>query len=213
MSPLKTKAASVVEVIREAILTGELEPGERLLQEELAERFNTSSTPIREALRQLEAEGVLKHSPYKGVQVAEVRLEDVREIYLIRGALESLAARMAVPFLNSAHVARLKAIQEQIKAHIADGNFRALRKPNYEFHMLIYHAAGLPQLLRMILSLWTKFPWDTLHVIPGRAVNSAQEHDRIIQAIEGQDAKLTGQLVQEHIEHGSAALAEYLEKH
>ena len=75
----KTKKDVVVELIREAILSAEFKPGERLLQEEIARRLNVSPTPVREALRQLEAEGVLDHSPHRGVRVTEVRFEDVRE--------------------------------------------------------------------------------------------------------------------------------------
>ncbi|MBX3061392.1 MAG: GntR family transcriptional regulator [Anaerolineae bacterium] len=210
MPPLKTKKDSLVEIIREAILRGELEPGDRLLQEELAERFNTSSTPVREALRELEAEGILQHSPYRGVQIAEVRLEDVREIYMIRGVLEAMATRLAVPYLNSAHISRLREMQARTETHISAGEFKELRKLNYEFHMLIYLSAGMPQLLKIIKSLWTKFPWDTLHVLPGRAVVSAREHIQIIQAIEDQDPKAAGQAMQAHIEHGAASLAEYV---
>lgn len=206
----KTKKDLVVEIIREAILSGELEPGERLLQDELAERLNVSPTPIREALRQLEAEGILDHSPHKGVRVAEVKLEDVQEIYLIRGVLEALATRLAVPHLDSSGIQRLQALQAQIETQVEKGQLRELRKPNYEFHMLIYKAAGMPQLYRIITNLWTKFPWDTLHVLPGRALASAAEHRRLIQAIEEGDAELAGQRMREHIEHGAVALTDYL---
>lgn len=206
----KTKKDVVVEIIREAILSGELEPGERLLQDELAERLNISPTPVREALRQLEAEGILDHSPHKGVRVAEVKLEEVQEIYLIRSELEALAMRLAIPHLDDSDIQRLRALQAQIEGHIEKDQLRELRKPNYEFHMLIYEAAGMPQLYRIIRNLWTKFPWDTLHVLPGRAPESAEEHRRLIQAINGGDAELAGQRMQEHIEHGATALTEYL---
>ena len=208
----KTKKDLIVDILREAIMSGELEPGERLLQEELAQRFNVSPTPIREAIRQLVAEGILDHSPHKGVQVTEVKLEDVREIYLIRGALEALAAHLAVPRLSQADIQRLHVLQDQIEAQIELGELTALRKLNFEFHMLIYEATGLTQLNQIIRNLWTKFPWDTLHVLPDRASMSAQEHRLIIQAIEAGNAKLAGQRVQEHIDAASATLTEYLSK-
>lgn len=208
----KTKKDLIVEVLRAAILSGELEPGERLLQEELAQRFNVSPTPIREAIQQLVTEGILDHSPHKGVQVAEVKLEDAREIYLIRSVLEALATRMAVPHLNSSDIQRLHALQDQTETQIEHGQLTALRKLNYEFHMYIYQSAGLAQLQQIIRNLWTKFPWDTLHVLPDRAAVSAQEHRRIIQAIEQGNADLAGQFMQEHIESGAAALTEYLSK-
>lgn len=206
----KTKKDQVVENIREAILSGEIESGERLHQEVLAQRFNTSSTPIREALRQLEAEGILEHIPYKGVQVAEVKLEDVKEIYMIRAALEALATQVAVPSLNGVYIQRLEDLQARMDEHIAKAEFHTLRKLNFEFHILIYQSAGMPQLLQIIKSLWTKFPWDTLHVLPGRAPKSAEEHRLIISAIRDENVKLAGQRIREHIEHGAVALADYM---
>ena len=206
----KTKKDLVVEIIREAILSGELQPGERLLQDELADRFNVSPTPIREAMRQLVAEGILNHSPHKGVQVAEVKLEEVREIYLIRTVLEAWAVSLAIPQLHSSDIQRLQTIQTQIEINIEQGDLNALRKLNYEFHMLIYKATGMPQLYQIIQNLWTKFPWDTLHVLPGRAATSAGEHRQIIQAIETGNVNLAAQRMKEHIEDGAMALTEYL---
>lgn len=206
----KTKKDIVVEVVRKAILSGELEPGERLTQNELAERLNVSPTPVREALRQLEAEGILDHSPHKGVRVAEVNLEDVREIYLIRSVLEPLATREAIPNFDHTDIQRIRTLQNQIDTCLEKEKLKKLRKPNYQLHMLIYEAAGMPELYRIIQNLWTKFPWDTLHVLPGRASVSGEEHRQIIEAIEAGDAKLAAQRMQEHIVHGATALTEYL---
>jgi DNA-binding GntR family transcriptional regulator len=208
----KTKKDLIVEVLREAILSGELEPGERLLQEELAQRFNVSPTPIREAMQQLVTEGILDHSPHKGVQVAEVKLEDVQGIYLIRSVLEALATRLAVPHFHKSDIQHLHSLQDQTETQIEQGQLTTLRKLNYEFHMHIYQTAGLAQLQQIITNLWTKFPWDTLHVLPSRATVSAQEHRRIIQAIEQGNAELAGQRMQEHIESGAVALTEYLSR-
>lgn len=208
----KTKKDLIVEIMREAILSGELVPGERLLQEELAERFEVSPTPIREAIQQLVAEGVLSHSPYRGVQVAEVRLGEVREVYLIRSMLEELATQMAVLNLRIVDVRQLRTYQEEIRKRVENNDLLALRKLNYEFHMLIYKAADMPLLLHMIRTLWTKFPWDTLHVLPDRAQNATEEHQRILDAINEGNAELAGEQMRLHIESGSTALHEYLSK-
>ena len=208
----KTKKDVVVERIREAILAAEYKPGDRLLQDEIAKRLNVSPTPVREALRQLEAEGVLDHSPHRGVRIAEVNVDDVREIYLMRGALEALATREAVPKLSRSDVAYLKALQSEIKALIADENLQELRKLNYDLHMRIYQAANLPQLYRTIRVLWTRFPWDTLHVLPGRAAKSLKEHNRIIAALAKGDAELAGRYAEEHISNGAEALISYLKR-
>ncbi|MBZ0291736.1 MAG: GntR family transcriptional regulator [Anaerolineae bacterium] len=208
----KTKKDTIVEIMREAILAGELVPGERLLQEELAERFEVSPTPIREAIQQLVAEGVLSHSPYRGVQVAEVRLEAVREVYLIRSVLEQLATQMAVLNLRIVDVRQLRLYQDEIRQWVEQDDLQALRKPNYEFHMLIYKAAEAPLLLHMIRTLWTKFPWDTLHVLPNRAQAALEEHQQILDAIHEGDAELAGQHMRQHIESGSEALRDFLSK-
>jgi DNA-binding GntR family transcriptional regulator len=200
----------IAETLREAILSGELVPGERLLQEQLAERFHVSPTPIREAVQQLVAEGVLGHSPYRGVQVAEVRLEDVEEIYLIRGVVEELATRMAVLNLRILDVRQLRLYQEEIKAQIAKEDLQAFRKLNYEFHMLIYRGSYMPLLLNMLRILWIKFPWDTLHGLPQRAQFALEEHQAILNAINEGDAELAGKLMRLHIESGSTSLRAYL---
>ncbi len=206
----KTKKDLIIEVMREAILSGELVPGERLLQEELAERFDVSPTPIREAIQQLVAEGVLSHSPYRGVQVAEVHLDEVRQVYLIRSTLEELATRTAVLNLRIGDVMQLREYQDQIREQVENNDLRILRKLNYEFHMLIYQASNMPLLIHMIKSLWTKFPWDTLHVLPNRAEAATDEHELILKAINNGDADLAGRLMREHIESGSSALNDYL---
>src|SRR5215216_5290201 len=122
----KTKMDIVVESLRQAVLTGELGAGSRLIQEELAERFNTSSTPIREALRQLQAEGILEHSPYRGVQVAEVKMEDVREVYMVRAVMESYVTRLAVPYLNHSRLEQLRALQTEMREYVAIGELANL---------------------------------------------------------------------------------------
>jgi len=207
----KTKKDLMVEILRDAILSGELQPGERLLQEELAERFNVSPTPVREAIQQLVAEGVLSHSPYKGVQVAEVRQEDVWEVYLIRSVVERLATRLAVPNLKISDVKRLHDIQTEIEAEVRRQERPALLRLNREFHMLIYEAAETPVLYQIIRTLWLKSPWDSLFVVPNRALMVVREHQLIIDAIDAGDAELAGQRMQEHIERGAEMLTQYLQ--
>lgn len=208
-----TKKDHVVEVLREAILSGQLSAGEKLLQDKLAERFSISSTPIREALRQLAAEGVVDQIPRRGVRVAEIdlsNLRDTQEIFLIRGSLESLATRLAVPYLNNTHIGRLRMLLNQMEQEVRAGQLRRLRRCNYDFHMIIYRASNMPQLLRMIRNLWTRFPWDTLQVIPGRAGVAASQHGSLIDAIRDGNSRLAGELMEEHINQAGVALAEYL---
>ncbi len=211
LSNQKTKKDIMVEILRDAILSGELQPGERLLQEELAERFNVSSTPVREAIQQLIAEGVLSHSPYRGVEVAEVRLENTREIYLIRSVVEALAVRLGVPNLKISEVQHLHTLHHQMAFSVKQADYRPLLRLNREFHMLIYQAATAPTLYQIIKTLWIKSPWDTLFVVPHRPQMVIEEHQHILDAIDAGDAVQAGHFMQQHIERGSAALAKYLE--
>jgi DNA-binding GntR family transcriptional regulator len=206
----RTKKELIVELLREIILSGELVPGERLLQEELAERFEVSPTPIREAIQQLIAEGVLIHSPYRGVQVAEVRLEDMHEVYLIRSVTEELATRSSVPNLRIADVKQLHTYQNQLRTALRADDLRQVRKLNQELHMLIYRTAEMPLLFQIIRNLWTKSPRDTLYVLPSRAAHAIGEHERILEAIDAGDAEQAGRHMRTHIESGYTALRDYL---
>jgi DNA-binding GntR family transcriptional regulator len=214
-TPLKqrrTKSALVVEMLREAILSGDLEPGERLTQEELAVRFKVSMTPVREAIQQLVAEGILDQVPYKGVQVAEVSTEEATEIYLMRSVVEALAVRSAVPNLKISDVQRLRSLHEQIKALTEQGDIAQIRKRNYEFHFIFYGAANMPRLYRLIQNLWAQSPWDTLYVIPNRTRRVVEEHQRIMAAVDQGNAQLAAQAMQSHLEAGMQMLIDYLAK-
>ena len=209
----KTKSAVVVEMLREAILSGSLGPGERLTQEELAARFNVSMTPIREAIQQLVAEGILDQEPYKGVQVAEVNADEATEIYLMRSAVEALAVRIGVPNLKISDVQRLHTLHAQIEEFTDQGNVSEIRKRNYEFHFIFYRAANMPRLYRLIQNLWAQSPWDTLYVIPNRTQRVVDEHNRIITAVDQGDAQLAATAMQAHLEAGMSMLIEYLSEH
>ena len=199
-------------MLREAILSGEIGPGERLTQEELAARFNVSMTPVREAIQQLVAEGILDQEPYKGVQVAEVSAEEATEIYLMRGAVESLAVQIGLPNLKISDVQHLRVLHSEIKAFTDKGDVTQIRKRNYEFHFILYQAANMPRLYRLIQTLWAQSPWDTLYVIPNRTQRVVEEHQRIIDAIGQGDSALAAVAMHAHLEAGMKMLIEYLAK-
>lgn len=206
----KTKKDQIADLLRDVILAGELLPGERLLQDQLARRFEVSPTPVREAIQQLVAEGVLVHSPYKGVQVAEANMEDVHEVYLIRSVVEELATREAVPNLRIVDVRRIHELHDSIRRAVEQDDRQTVRKHNFELHWLIYGACGLPHLIQMIRTLWIKSPLDTLHVLPTRPQEAVVEHARLLQAIDAGDAELAGQRMREHIQNGEQTLARHL---
>lgn len=103
-----TKKDWAVEALRKAIITGEYWPGQRVRQDEVAERLSISLTPVREAFSQLEVEGIITRAPHKGARVAQVSTERAREIYRIRSVLEGLAIELAVPNVPKSDLARLE---------------------------------------------------------------------------------------------------------
>jgi DNA-binding GntR family transcriptional regulator len=206
----KTKKEQIADMLRDVILAGELLPGERLLQDQLARRFDVSPTPVREAIQQLVAEGVLVHNPYRGVQVAEANMDDVHEVYLIRSVLEELATREAVPNLRIVDLRRLHELHDLIGQAATEDDRQLVRKHNFELHWLIYNSCGLPHPIQMLRTLWSKSPLDTLPVLPTRPQEAVVEHARLLEAIDAGDAERAGQRMREHIQNGETTLVQHL---
>jgi DNA-binding GntR family transcriptional regulator len=209
MAEYVTKLDLVEQVLRELIASGEIQPGERLRQSELAERVGTSQTPVREALRRLEADGLIVSRPHQGVRVAEVIPEEMAELYLIRARLEGLAVEHAVPNVTQQELKKLITLQDHLEAARASGNAKPLRKLNYDFHTRLYRLSNLARLNKIIDSLWPLFPWDTMLAIPGRVDSSAREHRAILDAVVRVDTKAAREAMEGHIESGAEAFLRF----
>ncbi|MFU8772928.1 MAG: GntR family transcriptional regulator, partial [Anaerolineales bacterium] len=189
-------------------------PGEKLRQENLAQQFGISPTPIREAFRRLEVEGLLVHSAHKGVRVVEFNIQDAKEVCLIRSALEGLAARLAVTSAEAEELARLAEKLEKIHAEMQEclqnEQYDRLADLHDDFHMSLYTLANSPRLQQLITIFRSNYPQDTLWIIPDRAAESLQEHWVIIEAVRRGDEQLTEKLVRQHLESAMMALVEHL---
>jgi len=205
-----TKLERGTRILRQAILRGDLQPGQRLKQQDLADQLGMSSTPVREVLRVLESEGLLERIPYKGVYVAEVSPEEVKESAPIRAVLEKLAVELAVPQLTSREIERLERLNRSMEEALTQMDFVQIRKLNYDLHITIYQASGSPMLVNMIERLWPKFATNVLWMIPGRAQRSIQQHRAIIQAIKEGDANRAAALVAEHIHTAGHCITDFL---
>lgn len=163
-----TGAASlrVADFLRTAILNGDIAPGERIRQEEVAERLGASRLPVREALRILEAEGLTEHEPNKGARVPKLSMHEVDVIYQMRERLEPLALSESIPHLGAEELERLEEIQSRIEADTGMPSFLALDR---EFHLLTYTGCGIEQLTGMVTRLW----------------NSTQHYRRAFMALSG----------------------------
>lgn len=212
----QTKRDYVVEVLREAISSGQIQPGQRLRQEELAADLGISQTPVREALRKLEAEGLVSHVPHKGVRVAEISLDEAEELYRIRAALEGLAAKLVVENLNQGEstdaLKKLEKLVQEMHSLQQKNKLKELANLNTEFHMTLYTAARSPRLYRMIAGLWSSFPRDALWVIPGEAERLIGEHEAILAGLQERDAGKAVQAISDHCANSGHALVNYIKE-
>ena len=150
----QTLAESITGRLRQLILDGQLPPGQSLRPADLAPRLGVSVMPIREALRILEAEGLVTFKPRIGARVAAISEEDVEELYLVRGALEGLAARLAVRNLTDTDLLGLHAAFDEMTAARANDDFDTFSRWDREFHRRHFTASGRPSLVKKILDLW-----------------------------------------------------------
>jgi DNA-binding GntR family transcriptional regulator len=204
----KTKAARIAEELREAISTGVIAQGTRLYQDELATRFSTSITPVREALRQLHAEGLVEVESHRGVTVSTPDFERITAIYILRRLVEPYAARRAATRLSRQDFARATAINESLREAQEAGDQLQERQLNRDFHFAFYSACGLPTVVAEIERFWATFPWSVLHVVRGE--ESYREHVQILEAIVENDQPRIQELLELHLENGYRALMEHL---
>ncbi len=175
--------------LRDAILDGHLPPGTPIRQEALAQRLGTSRIPVREALRQLESEGMLTLVPHSGARVARLDLSEHIEVYRIREALEPMAIAESAKALSDAQLVELRDLVELIEA--SQGDLQAWIRHDRTFHLLSYAAAPFPRLLRMIHGFWnTTQQYRRAHVstFTDQTYNIIHmEHRMILEALERHD--------------------------
>ena len=190
-----SKTDMVAALIRELLMTGELGPGEQLRQRDLAQRFGVGQTPVREAMRRLESEGLLSCDTHRGFTVVVADLGRIEENVRIRAALESLGASLAARKVDPAGLGRLRELNEQMRA-LADGDPR-YAELNREFHFTVYEYAHSPLLLSLMRLLWA-----SLHGGPRVSrtnAESARQHDQILAALAGGDAGAASARTYQHI--------------
>lgn len=198
----------VADKLRNAILERRFQPGEWLRQEKLAQELNVSQMPVREALKELAAEGLIEHVPYRGARVVDIAPTDVEDIYIQRAFLESRAAGFAASQITPEEIAELKQIQVEIENYSAPEHVLKYRELNRRFHELIFTASRRPYLIRTLGLLWAAFPTMLMGNYPrtasqplvGRDDVDLQEHAAIINALEKRDVHAAQKNMKEHIE-------------
>jgi DNA-binding GntR family transcriptional regulator len=208
----KTKTELALQVLRDRIRTGELEPGRRLRLKDLTQELGMSPTPIREALRLLQADGIVDYRPHQGIVVAELSLDEIDGVLRLRRLLEPYAVELAVPNLTPVRSRELERLHAKLLAAVASGRGTAVTDANVAWHWAIYEAAGSAHLKEFIRRLWDAYPWRTMWALPGRSEQSAVEHQAVMDAIGAGDAKLAAERLAAHLTSGEESLLDQLER-
>lgn len=202
----------VFEHLRDAIIKGTLRPGERLMEMQLADEMGVSRTPVREAIRKLELEGLVIMVPRRGAYVADLSIKDVSETFEIRSALEALAASLAAERITAEENEEMERILVRIGAAIEAGDFQQTVELDEQYHNLLYQASRNDRLMQILNNLREqiqRFRVTTL-AMPGRVHGVLNEHRQIAEAISERNAELAHRLALEHIENAESALMEWI---
>jgi DNA-binding GntR family transcriptional regulator len=190
-----SKTDLVAALIRELIITGELTAGEQLRQRDLAQRFRVSQTPVREAMRRLESEGLVRGDTHRGFTVVEPDDGPVEENFQIRAALESLGAALAARKIDAEGISRLRELNDRMRA-LADDDAQ-YAELNREFHFTVYEYARSPLLLTLMRLLWASLQGGPR--VARTHAESARQHDAILAALKAGDADGASAQTYEHI--------------
>jgi DNA-binding GntR family transcriptional regulator len=201
----ETTQQHAVQWLRRAIVTGELRPGDRIPQDEIAERIGVSLIPVREALRALESEGQVRYFPRRGYFVTELRIADLEEIYTLRRRLEEGAVRRALPDLDLRQIEEMSAAARECTEAAAAGDVARELQANRRFHFALFAHPEQPHTLRLIRLLWDSTePYRALYYnSPRERAAAGVAHRRILRAAKARDAD---RLVTELDRHRERAL-------
>jgi DNA-binding GntR family transcriptional regulator len=204
----------VAERLRTAILDGNIKPGEWLRQERIAEELGVSSMPVREALKQLAADGVVEHIPYRGARVTRFSPEDVADLYANRSHLESLAAKSASRNITPDELGELRALHAQMRDELGSIRLSEYARLNRRFHSVIYRASRRDYLVRALDQIWSAFPTMMMsyfaqtntETLAERMAHDLKQHAAIITSLESGDGEEAERLIQQHVDENRKEL-------
>jgi len=198
--------------IKNWIIFGELSPGEKLSETELAKKLKSSRTPIREAFRQLQMEGYINVLPNKGACVAKLPPEQVEEIYDVLLLVEGYAGELATRKINNASIKEFQKIQKKMEGYVAQKKYREYVVANTEFHHLIMRLSGNGTLIKINAELRMQiYRYRMISVtIPGYLEAYLQDHERIIEAMAKKDAVSVENLMRGHVGKVKNILVDFL---
>lgn len=186
----------IVDAVRDSIIKGDLKPGSRVSEPELARRFGISRTPVREALRQLDSEGFLSILPRRGARVSQFDRRDYMEYYQLKALLEGYAARLATPTITERQLVRLEQLNEQMERFYASGELRKIPRLHIAYHTAITEASENTQLMMLLKMLTNKFQRFTIQIaLSGNNEVAFSQHREIVGAMRARNVEEAERLV------------------
>lgn len=198
----------VFHTLREAILRGDLQPGERLMELQLAAKLGVSRTPIREAIRMLEQEGLAVTMPRKGAEVAKMTLKGMEDVLEIRGALDELASQLACERITEEQLERLEARKQEFERSLKSGDLKLIAEADVNFHDVIYEATGNPKLVSLLNNLREQIYRYRVEYIKDAKNHPIliKEHEAIYQSLLARNPEEATASIREHVENQATAV-------
>ncbi|KUK13586.1 MAG: GntR family transcriptional regulator [Synergistetes bacterium] len=208
----KTKVEIVYEKLKEDIVSGVYKPGDRLVIGRIAQEFGISETPVREALRILESEGLVEIKTHVGPVVKEIDEVDVMESYIIRGVLEGFAARESVDYFTDKELRKLEKLLDEMRKALESEDYVKYGNLNKSFHSFICSLTPYRKLYELIMELWNK--WERTRAVfmlaPGRGEESLLEHEKIVELIKERKKEELEFFIREHRKKAAESLVKAL---
>lgn len=204
----------VFNTLRQAILRGELKPGERLMEIQLANKLGVSRTPIREAIRKLELEGLVLMIPRKGAEVAEITEKSLKDVLEIRRALEDLAVRLACEKITKEELKELKKAGDEFKKVLKSQDITEVAEADVRFHDVIYMATDNPKLIQLLNNFREQMYRFRVEYLKKAEVRPQllAEHDEIIKYITEGNKEEASRVVTRHIENQALTVQDVIRK-
>ena len=198
----------VFNTLREAILKGELQPGERLMELQLASKLGVSRTPIREAIRMLELEGLAVTMPRKGAEVARMTLKDMEDVLEIREALDELAVKVACQKITEDQLNRLKLCKDDFEKSTKSGDVKKIAEADVMFHDVIYEATDNAKLVYLLNNLREQIYRYRVEYIKNKDnyPTLIKEHEEIVRALELHDESKVTEAMHIHVANQAVAV-------
>ena len=198
----------VFNTLRDAILKGELEPGERLMEIQLAERLGVSRTPIREAIRRLELEGLVRMIPRKGAEVAKISEKSLRDVLEVRRSLEELAAELACQRMDAEALKDLEDAQKAFIQAVESGETMTMAEADEHFHDVIYMGTGNTRLVQILNNLREQMYRYRFEYIKDSSQHErlVEEHKVIYESIVKKDKETASHMAKVHIDNQKKAI-------